>query len=186
MKDMPKKTRDPRLRRIAEALRVAVPQFLDLELKDDADGVPHLYASYNHWRAYATKQPESAFSDGTLRLIGLLWSIGEKGGPLLLEEPELSLNDAVVAELPRMFERMQKLVGRQVIVTTHSSALLDDASIGLREINYISVDKNGSSIRNLGDDQSVVAQTNAGMTVGQAVLPLLRPRNISDLSRLAV
>lgn len=185
MKEMPKKARDPRLRRIAAALRVAVPQFLDLALADDSEGVPHLFASYDHWRAYATKQPESAFSDGTLRLIGLLWSIGEKGGPLLLEEPELSLNDAVVAELPRMFERMQKLVGRQVIVTTHSSALLDDATVGLREVHYISVDKNGSSVRNLGDDPAIAAQTHAGMSVGQAVLPLLRPKKVSDLGKFA-
>lgn len=140
MKEMSKKKRDPRLRRISEALKIAVPQFGEIELKDDGDGVPHLYASYVHWRPNAFKQPESAFSDGTLRLIGLLWSIAEEGGPLLLEEPELSLNDAVVSQLPRMFSRMQKLSARQVIVTTHSSALLDGPDIGLNEVHRISVD----------------------------------------------
>jgi len=186
MKDMPKKTRLPRLTRIGKALRAAVPQFLSLELDDDAEGVPHLYAKYDHWRAHATKQRETAFSDGTLRLIGLLWSIGETGGPLLLEEPELSLNDAVVSELPTMFARMQKLVGRQVILTTHSSALLDDPGIGLREVHYISVEKNGSSVKSLAENPTIFEQTRAGMTVGQAILPILRPRDVSDLAKFSV
>ena len=36
------------------------------------------------------RQNESDFSDGTLRLIGLLWALEEEGknaGPVLLEEP---------------------------------------------------------------------------------------------------
>jgi predicted ATPase len=186
MKEMPKKTRLPRLKRISDALQIAVPQFRDLELKDDSDGVPHLFASYVHWRPNAYKQSEAAFSDGTLRLIGLLWSIAEKGGPLLLEEPELSLNDAVVSELPRMFSRMQKLSARQIITTTHSSALLDDPGIGLKEVHRIEVDNNGSSVSSIADDPSIVAQVNAGMTVSQAVLPLLRPKSIEELSDLDV
>jgi predicted ATPase len=186
MKEMPKKTRIPRLRRISDALQIAVPQFRDLELKDDPEGIPHLFASYVHWRPNAFKQSETAFSDGTLRLIGLLWSIAEKGGPLLLEEPELSLNDAIVSELPRMFARMQKLSARQIITTTHSSALLDDSGIGLKEVHRIVVDKNGSSVSSIADEPSIVAQVNSGMTISQAVLPLLRPKSIEELSALDV
>jgi predicted ATPase len=119
-------------------------------------------------------------------LIGLLWSIAEKGGPLLLEEPELSLNDAVVSELPRMFSRMQKLSARQIITTTHSSALLDDSGIGLKEVHRIEVDNNGSSVSSIADDPSIAAQVNAGMTISQAVLPLLRPKSIEELSDLDV
>jgi len=101
---------------------------------------------HEHWRPNAYKQSETAFSDGTLRLVGLLWSIAEKGGPLLLEEPELSLNDAVVAELPRMFSRMQSVSARQIITTTHSTALLDDPMICLKEVHRIDVDSNGSRV----------------------------------------
>ncbi|MEO8714990.1 MAG: ATP-binding protein [Acetobacteraceae bacterium] len=186
MKETPQKTRLPRLRRIAEALKIAVPQFGDIELKDDSDGIPHLFASYVHWRLNASKQPESAFSDGTLRLIGLLWSISEKGGPLLLEEPELSLNDAVVSELPRMFTRMQQLSGRQIITTTHSSSLLDDSNIGLKEVHRIYVDQRGSRVETLSDNPAISAQVGGGMTISQAVLPLLRPKGIEKLGRLNV
>jgi predicted ATPase len=146
----------------------------------------HLYASYVHWRPNAYKQSETAFSDGTLRLIGLLWSIAEKGGPLLLEEPELSLNDAVVAELPRMFSRMQSVTARQIITTTHSTALLDDPMLGLKEVHRIEVDSNGSKVTTLADDPAIVAQVEGGMTIGQAVLPLLRPHGIHRLGRIDV
>lgn len=186
MKDVTKKTRGSRLKRIAQALKIAVPQFGDIVLEDDSEGVPHLYASYVHWRPNAYKQSETAFSDGTLRLIGLLWSIAEKGGPLLLEEPELSLNDAVVAELPRMFSRMQSVSARQIITTTHSTALLDDPMVGLKEVHRIEVDSNGSRVSTLSDDPAIQAQVEGGLTVSQAVLPLLRPRDIDKLGKINV
>jgi len=186
MKEVNKKTRLSRLRRIAQALKIAVPQFGDIALEDDSEGVPHLFASYVHWRPNAYKQSETAFSDGTLRLVGLLWSIAEKGGPLLLEEPELSLNDSVVAELPRMFSKMQSVSARQIITTTHSTALLDDPAIGLREVHRIEVDGNGSHVVTLADDPSVKAQVEGGMTISQAVLPLLRPKEIDKLGKINV
>jgi predicted ATPase len=186
MKDTPKKFRDPRLRRISKALKLAVPQFVDLQLKDDSEGVPHLYASYEHWRANVSLQSESAFSDGTIRLIGLLWSIAEKGGPLLLEEPELSLNDAVVNELPRMFSTMQKYSARQVITTTHSLSLLNGEDIGLREVHRIIVDGNGSHVVTLADEPVIVAEVENETTIGQAVSPLLRPKGIEKLGLLDV
>ena len=186
MKDMPKKTREPRLRRISEGLKIAAPQFGDIKLEDDAEGVPHLIASYEHWRPNAAKQSEAVFSDGTLRLIGLLWSIAEKGGPLLLEEPELSLNEAVVAQLPRMFATMQKLSGRQVITTTHSYPLLSDLGIGLKEVHTISVDKNGSSVTSIADDKAIDAEVEAGMTISEAVFPRLAPIGVDALGKLDV
>lgn len=186
MKEMPKKTRLPRLTRIGEALRSAVPQFSGIDLTDDMDGVPHLWASFDHWRATASRQSETAFSDGTLRLIGLLWSIAEKGGPLLLEEPELSLNDAVIGQVSKMVRRMQRLSGRQVIMTTHSATLLDDAAVGLREIHLISVGRDGSVVQTLADNPAVVAQVDGGMTTSEAVFPLLRPSGIDALGLLDI
>ena len=83
------KTRDARLRRIRDALRVAVPQLQELELWRDVRGTPHLRGKYEHWRQQGAWQTEDQFSDGTLRLLGLLWATLDGNGPLLLEEPEL-------------------------------------------------------------------------------------------------
>jgi predicted ATPase len=85
----PKGTLDSRLRRIREALRVAVPQLKELKLDRDVRGVPHLKGLYEHWRPNAGWQTEDQFSDGTLRLLGLLWVFLDGAAPLLLEEPEL-------------------------------------------------------------------------------------------------
>jgi predicted ATPase len=121
------------LRNIEKALTIAVPQFKSFEYKEE-NGRPHLEAVYDHWRPRAGKQREDQFSDGTLRLIGLLWSLQESDNLLLLEEPELSLNGAIVKKIPAMIHRLQKPRKRQVILTTHSTDLLSDRGIGLDEI----------------------------------------------------
>jgi predicted ATPase len=79
---------------------LAIPQFKNLTDTKDVMGVPHLEAIYEHWRHGARKQREDQFPDGTFRLIGLLWSLLETDSLLLLEEPELSLNSAIVSNLP--------------------------------------------------------------------------------------
>jgi len=103
----PQKTQAARLKRIAQALAVAVPLFSELQFKkDDVTGAPHLEARFTHWREHGAWQREEQLSDGTLRLIGLLWALQEGDGLLLLEEPELSLNDAIVEYIPLMIERV--------------------------------------------------------------------------------
>lgn len=186
MKELPAKRREARFARISTALAIAVPQFAGLGLVTDMEGIPHLEASYKHWRPNASKQNEAAFSDGTLRLIGLLWSISESGGPLLLEEPELSLNDAIVSQLPRMFRRMQVLSDRQVIATTHSLALLDDSGIGLSEVYIIKPGSKGSTVVTAAADLRIAAQVEGGMTIAEAVQPLLRPENADRLGSIDV
>ena len=181
MKETSSKTRDPRFKRISEALKIAVPQFSELELQNDADGHPHLYASYDHWRPNASKQNEEMFSDGTLRLIGFLWSVAERGGPLLLEEPELSLHDEVVSRLPAMIAKAQRLSGRQVIATTHSMALLDAAGIGLQEVHRLVVGNNGTIIETTKANPKIRALTEGGWPTGQAVLPFTKPDDIEQL-----
>ena len=94
-----------RLRRITKALQVAVPQLEDLELQRDERGTPHLRGRYEHWRSQGAWQSEKELSDGTLRLLGFLWSVIEGDGPLLLEEPELSLHPEVVRHLPQLIAR---------------------------------------------------------------------------------
>ena len=95
------KTRRSRLLKIEKALKVAVPQLEQLQfVRDSATGRPHIQALYSHWRPKAGLQREDQFSDGTLRLIGFLWSLLEGDSLLLLEEPELSLNALLWHNLP--------------------------------------------------------------------------------------
>ena len=174
----PSKTRDARLRNINKALKFAIPQFDSLTLQQDAGGRWHLEARFGHWRHSAARQYERSFSDGTLRLIGLLWSLAEGGGPLLLEEPELALHDALVRHLPRFMARMHTKSGRQVLITTHSAALLADAGIGLDEVHVLDPDSQGTEIKVGRSYQDVRAMVEkGGMSIGAALLPKAAPAN---------
>ena len=101
-----RKRQGARLKKIAEALKAALPQLQTLDVEMDDAGKPHLVAIYSNWRAQGAKQRENQFSDGTIRLLGLLWATFEGAGPLLIEEPELSLHPEVVRRLPSMLVRI--------------------------------------------------------------------------------
>jgi len=122
------KVRDSRLRRIGEMLKKAIHNFSDLRFNKDAVGHPHLEMCYSHWRPNGGWQTEDEFSDGTLRLIVLLWTLLESNSLILLEEPELSLHAELVKQIPELIQRSRmslKKAGGQVFVSTHSPALLD-------------------------------------------------------------
>ena len=142
----PLSTRTARLKRIQNALRVAVPQLKEIDLKRDDRGTPHVRGKYDHWRPQGAWQTEEQFSDGTLRLMGLLWSMMQSGGPLLLEEPELSLHPEIVRFLPQMFARVQRRTGRQVMLSTHSTDLLQDEGIGLDEVLLLRPSPEGTEV----------------------------------------
>ena len=169
------RTRKARLRKIQQALRVAVPYFDGFELDRDLRGNWHLNATYNHWRAHSARQRESAFSDGTLRLLGLFWALADGGGPLLLEEPELSLHDHLVSRLAGVMARMHRTSGRQVLMTTHSAALLADKGIDLQEIFLLTPGDEGTTISMASDIEEVRRLVEQDFTPGEAVMPRAAP-----------
>lgn len=178
------RTRKSRLDKIEEALKLAVPQFDQLEFeKDEVSGRPHLKARYAHHRPNAGWQREDQFSDGTLRLLALLWTLLENNALLLLEEPELSLNDAIVREIPGMISRVRRGAKRrgQVIITTHSEALLSNKAIDPKGVLVIEPSTNGSIIRIVTDRESAAIQ--AGMSIAETVLPATRPESAELLGR---
>ncbi len=177
----PNKTRESRLKKIEKALRVAVPQLKQLTHVKDEKGVPHLEAVYEHWRPMA-KQREDQFSDGTLRLLGLLWSLLEGDSLLLLEEPELSLNAAIVQQLPTLMYRLQKRRRRQIMVSTHSADLLSDKGIGAEEVVLLTPDSEGTKVGLASSMDDVVALLRSGMSVGEAVLPRTNPSSTLQLN----
>jgi len=173
------RTRTSRLSKIENALKIAVPQLQQLQfIRDHATGRPHLQALYSHWRPQAGWQREDQFSDGTLRLIGLLWSLLEGESLLLLEEPELSLNAGIVGQLAPLIHRMQRIRRRQVLVSTHSDALLTEVGIDGREVLVLSAAKEGTEVKlatELAEIQALLAE---GLTVGEAVLPRIKPAEV--------
>lgn len=172
----PKGERTKRLRAIGVALKRAVPGFADLRLEVDGRGRPHLAVGFRHWRKNAAKQLESQFSDGTLRLIAMLWSLQEAAGPLLLEEPEWSLHTGIIERLGPLIARMQEEGGgRQVVVSTHSEKLLGDKGIAAEELLLVLPATKGGSEVKAGPRLSVVAKAmKSGLSAAEAAQPLTR------------
>ena len=173
------KTRQSRLTKIATALSHIVPQLKEIAFeRDDTNGHPHLKARFDNWRANDVWQREDQFSDGTLRLIGLFWSLLERGGLLLLEEPEISLNRDIVLLLPGLIYTLSRPTRRrrggeryserrQVILTTHSEYLLCDRGIDGWEVLYIASSKDGSVVHTMADDQAMRQVLESGVMPGE-------------------
>jgi hypothetical protein len=181
---MPERTRSARLRIIERGLRVTVPQLKELKhvIDKSEGGVPHLEAVYEHWRPYGAKQREADFSDGTLRLIGLLWALLEGKSPLLLEEPELSLNAGIVSRLGPLISRMQRRNQRQVILSTHSFDLLSDKGIAPEEMLLLRPTKAGTEVLQAARDPVIKALLEGGANLAEAILPRTAPPDIRQLS----
>lgn len=172
------RTRQSRLTRIATALSHIVPQLKEITFESDETGRPHLKARFDNWRANDVLQREDQFSDGTLRLIGLFWALMERGGMLLLEEPEISLNRDIILRLPGLIYSLSRPTRRrrgggrhnerrQVILTTHSEYLLCDQGIDGWEVLYITPGKDGSTIQTMADDPGMRQVLQSGVMVGE-------------------
>lgn len=179
---IPERNRKSQLKKIEKALKSAVPHLKDLNLHKDEMGVPHLEAIYEHWRKGA-RHNEEQFSDGTLRLIGLFFAMLNGAQPLLLEEPELSLNSGVIRNLAEVISLMQKRKSgrRQVILSTHSYDLLDNEGIRSNEIVILQPVKEGTSVQNVDKIKNVKELLLSGVTPAEAVLPIAEAPNIGQM-----
>lgn len=175
------KTQKARLGRIARALQTAVPRLGGLTVDRDEDGRPHLIAKLENFRAQGVKQDERDLSDGTLRLVAILWSLLEKrpdGGTLLLEEPEISLHEDLVCQLPAMLYRASRESKRQAIVTTHATGILEDEGVGPMEVLLLEPGDEGTTAA-LADARPGVHEALAsGLSLRDFLLADLRPKQL--------
>ena len=187
--EVPEKTRRNRLSKIEEALRIAVPGFSQLREVRDSGGHPHLEAVCQHWRPNGAMQQEDQFSDGTIRLIGLLWIMLEGDGLILLEEPELSLHSAIVSKLSALMwklQRSRKKEPRQIFLSTHSMGLLGDKGISPDEVILLRPKgQEGTEITPAASDTVIQDALEGGMSMGEVLLPYTTPSNIGKLVQLS-
>ena len=169
------RTREKQIRNINQALKIALPQLDYMELKQDDIGKWRLQGRYEHWRSHPAFQDERDFSDGTLRLIGLLWALQGQKGPVLLEEPELSLHSEVVRWLPSLFHLVQNENEPQVILTTHSPNMLADEGVDPREVVLLQPGTEGTQAVTTDTIEQVNEVINMGFPIGDSVIPLSKP-----------
>ena len=112
------------------------------------------------------------------------------GRPHLEEEPELSLDERVVARLPPLFDRLlrqtekaarkRRTSRRQVFISTRSQALPSNEGIDRRGVSIIEMTAEGSVVRPPNADED--AQLDAGFPIAEAVLPGVHPGRADQLS----
>jgi predicted ATPase len=105
----------------------------------------------------------------------------EGGGPLLLEEPELSLHPEIVRYLPQMFARVQRRTGRQIILSTHSPDLLRDEGIGLDEVLLLRPEREGTEVTAASAFQDIRDLLQGGLTLADVIVPKTRPTRADQL-----
>ncbi len=168
------RTRDSRLRKIEDILLKVVPNFDQLKFVKDTDtGRPHLQMLYNHWRPKAGWQREDQFSDGTLRMIALIWTLLTSNNMILLEEPELSLHEAVVRQIPDLFHKTRqsrKKSGGQILISTHSEAMLSSKSIAGRFL-MLQPGLAGEATKIVAPTEKEIAAMRAGLSPADVLLP---------------
>lgn len=176
-------TRSKYLRMISDVLKDAVPQMEELSMVKDEMGVPHIEARFKHWRASGARQNEQAFSDGTLRLIGLLFALLDGNGVILLEEPESNLHTGIVRQIPEFVAKMQRGKPRQVIITTHSYDILSNNGISAEEIIVLEPGSEGTNVYIGAQNININRMLDAGFTIAEAVIPITEPENINNISK---
>jgi ABC-type histidine transport system ATPase subunit len=102
-------------------------------------------------------------------------------GPLLLEEPELSLHPEIVQHIPQMIARIQRKSSRQIFVSTHSTDFLRDQGIGLDEVLLLLPTDEGTVVNVARDDNEIVHLLEGGLTMADAVFPKTRPQSAHQL-----
>ncbi len=168
-----KRTRDFRLRTIEDILPKVIPNLEQLKfIKDETTGRPHLEMLYNHWRPNAGWQREDQFSDGTLRLLAMLWTLLSSNRMILLEEPELSLHKAIVEQIPELLyrNRQRKKYGGQILVSTHSEVLLSSKSI---DGNFLMLQpgQGGEATKVVSPSDADIEAMRAGLSAADILLP---------------
>jgi predicted ATPase len=107
-------------------------------------------------------------------------------GPLLLEEPELSLHQGIIRYLPQLFARVQRIRGRQLLLSTHSQDLLQDDGIGLDEVLLLKFagNKEGTTLESAKQKREISSLLKGGCNLADVVLSQTRPERAEQMTFL--
>ena len=81
-----------------------------------------------------------------------------------------------------MFARVQRLTGRQIFISTHSSDLLRDDGIGLDEVLLFIPEAEGTSVKTAANEKDIQLLLQGGLSLADAVVPKTRPEKVHQLT----
>ena len=102
----------------------------------------------------------------------------------ILEEPELSLHPEIARHIPEMMASIQKgqrKQARQILVSTHSNDLLGSPGIGPNEVLLLRPASDGTKVDVGGNVTEIKHLLDAGVPIGEAIMPHTRPPKAGQL-----
>ena len=105
-------------------------------------------------------------------------------GVLLLEEPELSLNSAIVKILPSVLAQARRSSDLQIILSTHAPEILNDEGISPDEVLLLRVTDDGSRAELLSSLPDA-SDLDLGLTISDVVDDLIAPDDLTGLFKAA-
>ena len=135
--------------RLEERMREFFPRFERLSTRVAGGAVQF----YLHETGFASPIPATRLSDGTVRFMALLATLLHPSPPPLvcIEEPELGLHPDAVLDLGRMLVEASERM--QLVVTTHSEALVSAMSNDVQSVVVCERPGAGTELRRLDPDE---------------------------------
>jgi hypothetical protein len=85
-----------------------------------------------------------------------------------------------------MFASIQKNNPRQIIISTHSSEILQDEGIGLDEVLLLIPSNEGTKVESANEVENAAAMLKKGLTLADVVLPPTSPKNAIQLTLFGI
>ena len=160
--------------RIRPIMAAAVPEVPNLSYQRMGLGTEVVFYSDTPVRGASGVYSHEQFSEGTLRLLGLLFDLAtlpRDTSVVLIEEPETFLQASVVRSLPSLLAEVAMNRDVQMIISTHSPELIDSELVLPSQVLMLRSD-NGETTGQLlseSNDPRIKAVVSAGLPKSQGI-----------------
>jgi len=160
--------------RIRPIMAAAVPEIPNLSYQRMGLGTELVFYSDTPVRGASGVYSHEQFSEGTLRLLGLLFDLAtlpRDTSVVLIEEPETFLQTSVVRSLPSLLAEVAMNRDVQMVISTHSPELIDSELVLPSQVLVLR-SENGETTGELlsqSNDPRIEAVVSAGLPKSQGI-----------------
>lgn len=162
------------VKRIRPIMAAAVPEVPNLSYQRMGLGTEVVFYSDTPVRGASGVYSHEQFSEGTLRLLGMLFDLATLPGAtsiVLIEEPETFLQASVVRSLPSLLAEVAMNRNVQMVISTHSPELIDSELVLPSQVLVLR-SEDGETMGQLlseSNDPRIKAVVSAGLPKSQGI-----------------
>ena len=162
------------VKRIRPIMAAAVPEVPNLSYQRMGLGTEVVFYSDTPVRGASGVYSHEQFSEGTLRLLGMLFDLATLPGAtsiVLIEEPETFLQASVVRSLPSLLAEVAMNRNVQMVISTHSPELIDSELVLPSQVLVLRSDDGETTGQLLSEsnDPRIKAVVSAGLSKSQGI-----------------